>query len=129
ADFGLPAGVSLPDQGAMFLGEGGQMLLPHVSEPQLFPQQTFADYKRPDVEDGNHYHEWVDACRGEAETSASFRYAGPLTEALLLGVVANRFPEQTLQWDAQKLTVTNLPEANVLLKRTYRDGFAVTGLS
>lgn len=129
ADFGLPAGVSLPDQGALFLGELGQMLLPHVAEPQLFPQQTFADYKRPDVENGNHYHEWVDACRGEAETSASFRYAGPLTEALLLGVVANRFPEQTLQWDAQKLTVTNLPEANVLLKRTYRDGFAVTGLS
>jgi hypothetical protein len=105
------------------------MLLPHVAEAQLFPQDKFRDYKRPEVDDGNHYHQWVNACLGEDETSAPFSYAGPLTEALLLGVVANRFPDQKLAWDAERLEVTNLPEANKLLKREYREGFAVEGLS
>src|SRR5690606_6643444 len=128
ADFGLPADVKLPDQGALFVGEEGYLLLPHVAEAQLFPQQKFADYKRPDIDGANHYHQWVDACRGEGETTASFNYGGPLTEALLLGVVANRFPGQPLNWDAATLSVTNLADANALLRRQYREGFAVEGL-
>lgn len=127
-EVGLPKGVKLPDQGSLFIGEEGQMLLPHVSEAQLFPQEKFKDYKRPQVEDGNHYHQWVDACLGNGETSASFSYGGPLTEALLLGVVANRYPDQKLTWDAEKLQVTNLPEATILIKREYREGFQVEGL-
>ena len=59
------------------------------------------------------------------ETSAPFSYAGPLTEALLLGVVANRFPDTKLLWDAEKLQVPNLPAANHLLQREYRAGFQV----
>lgn len=102
--------------------------MPHVGEARLFPEEKFRDYKRPDVADGNHYHEWVDACLGHGTTSAGFDYAGPLTESLLLGVVANRFPDAKLEWDAQKLTVTNLPEANALIRRKYRSGFEVAGL-
>ena len=124
----LPEGVKLPGQGSLFIGEEGQMLLPHVSEATLYPQNKFKDYKRPDVSSNNHYHQWVDACLGQGETSASFSYGGPLTEALLLGVVANRFPEQKLMWDAEKLEVTNLKEANALIKRDYRPEFRVDGL-
>ncbi len=124
----LPEGVKLPGQGSLFIGEGGMMLLPHVGEARLFPEEKFKDYKRPDVSSNNHYHQWVDACLGKGETSASFSYGGPLTEALLLGVVANRFPEQKLMWDAENLKVTNLPEANSLIKRHYRKDFQVAGL-
>ena len=127
-EVGMPAGVKLPGQGSLFIGEGGMLLLPHVAEAQLFPQEKFKDYKRPEVSNNNHYHQWVDACLGKGETSASFSYGGPLTEALLLGVVANRFPEQKLMWDAEKLKVTNLPEANALIKRDYRKDFQVAGL-
>lgn len=127
-DIDLPDGLQLPNQGSLFVGEGGMMLLPHVDEPRLFPQEKFKDYKPPVVEAGNHYHQWVDACLGNGETSASFSYAGPLTEALLLGVVANRFPGQKLAWDAENLEITNKPEANKLLQRTYREGFAVENL-
>lgn len=129
ADLKLPVDISLPGQGSLFVGEGGVMLLPHVAEAVLFPQEKFKDYKRPDVKDGNHYHQWVDACLGEGKTSADFGYAGPLTEALLLGVVANRFPDQKLEWDAAKLQVTNVPDANALIKRPYRKGFEIAGLS
>jgi predicted dehydrogenase len=124
----LPESSRVPSQGSLFVGEEGVLLLPHVAEAQLFPQEKFSGYTPPAVTSGNHYHEWVDACFGETETSASFSYAGPLTEALLLGVVANRFPETKLMWDAAQLKVTNLPEANELLKRTYRAGFEVDQL-
>jgi predicted dehydrogenase len=124
----IPAGIKLPGQGSLFIGEEGQMLLPHVSEAQLFPEKKFQDYKPPQVTANNHYHQWVDACLGQGETSASFSYGGPLTEALLLGVVANRFPDQKLTWNAEKLQVTNLPDANSLIKRHYRQEFQVEGL-
>ncbi|MBM4000748.1 MAG: Gfo/Idh/MocA family oxidoreductase [Planctomycetes bacterium] len=128
AEFGLPDAFDLPGQGSLFLGEKGSLLLPHVAEAQLFPVEKFKDYRRPDVADGDHYHEWVDACLGNGKTSAGFSYAGPLTEALLLGVVANRFPGKTLNWDAPRLQVANLPDANGLLQRDYRKGFEVDGL-
>lgn len=124
----LPSDLGLPGQGALFLGEGGAMLLPHVGEPVLFPERKFADYKRPRLEPLDHYHQWVDACMGKTQTSAHFGYAGPLTEALLLGVVANRFPETALEWDADQLRVTNVAEANALIKRDYREGFRVENL-
>jgi predicted dehydrogenase len=127
-EVGLPPGTRVPDQGSLFIGEEGQMLLPHVSEARLFPEEKFKDYKRPEVADANHYHQWVDACLGQGETSASFSYGGPLTEALLLGVVANRFPDQQLMWNAEKLQITNLPEANALIKREYRKEFQVAEL-
>lgn len=124
----LPKGFKLPGQGSLFVGEGGTMLLPHVSEAKLFPQEKFRDYKPPAVASQNHYHQWVDACLGNGKTSASFSYAGPLTEALLLGVVANRFPNTKLTWDAKTLQVKSVPDANKLIKRNYRDGFKVEGL-
>jgi predicted dehydrogenase len=128
ADTGLPPGTSLPGQGSLFIGEGGQMLLPHVGEAVLFPEAKFRDYRRPEVADENHYHQWVDACRGEGQCSMSFELAGPLTEALLLGVVANRFPGQSLQWNASGLVIGNHDAANELLWRPYREGFEVERL-
>lgn len=125
---GLPVGLKLPRQGSLFVGEDGTMLLPHASTPQLFPEDRFKNAALPDLEPRNHYHQWVDACMGNGETSSHFGYAGRLTEALLLGVVANRFPGQKLMWDAERLSVTNLEEANALLKRVPRNGFEVVGL-
>ena len=125
---GVPDGLNLPGQGSLFVGEEGTMLLPHASEPQLFPEDKFKDAERPDLGPRNHYHQWVDACMGKGETSSPFAYAGRLTEALLLGVVANRFPGKRLMWDAENLSITNLKEANALLKRTPREGFQVAGL-
>lgn len=128
ADVGLPAGVELPAAASLFVGEGGFLLLPHIAPAKLFPEEKFKDYKVPDLPGNNHYHQWVDACQGKGETSASFSYGGPLTETLLLGLVASRFPGKTLNWDASKLAVTNLVEANEFLKRKYRVGFEVAGL-
>ncbi len=125
---GLPEGTQLPGQGSLFVGEEGHLLLPHIAEAKLFPEEKFADYQRPDVSNDDHYHQWVDACCGEGKTSADFNLGGPLTEALLLGVVANRFPDQKLFWDAENMTVKNVEEANALIRREYLSGFEVAGL-
>lgn len=119
----------LPDQGSLFLGEKGAMLLPHVSQPILLPEVQYQDYQRPAISDENHWHQFVNAVRGEGQTSAHFGYSGPLTESVLLGGVATHFPNQKLNWDAAALKFTNQPEAARLIRREYRKGWEVKGLS
>ncbi len=121
--------ISLPDQGSMFLGEKGAILLPHVAMPRLLPAADFENFKIEVAPDGNHYHLFVEACLGGAPTTAHFGYAGPLTEAVLLGTIANRFPKQELLWEPASMTIPNHAGAQALLKRTYRKGFEVEKLS
>jgi hypothetical protein len=118
----------IPGSGALFLGEGGRLLLPHIAGPQLLPYRLNRGLERPDVGGFSHYHAFVDACLGKGETGAHFGFAGPLSEAVLLGTVAMRLPGRNLEWDPESLMVTNLPEANRYLRRTYRDGWQVAGL-
>ena len=49
--------------------------------------------------------------------------------AILLGGIASRFPQTTLEWDAKALAFKNVKEANQFVKRTYRKGWEVKGLS
>ena len=121
--------TALPDQGSIFIGTRGILLLPHVAAPILLPEDQFRDYRRPELEPVNHWHQFVDAIRGTGNTSAGFDYAGPLTEAVLLGGVASRFPKQTLEWDGPGLKFTKVADANELVRRTYREGWEVAGLS
>ncbi len=119
-------GRKLPSQGSMFIGEKGYMLLPHVSQPVLLPTGEFANFK-PEA-DQSHWHQWVDACLGNGKASADFSYAGPLTEFVLLGVIANRFPGARLEFDAEGVAITNHDQAHSMIRRAYRDGFEVAGL-
>jgi predicted dehydrogenase len=119
----------LPGQGSLFIGTTGLMILPHVGRPILLPEEQYKDFAAPAIQGANHYHQFVDAVRGEGKTSAGFDYSGPLTEAVLLGGVASRFPSTTLEWDAKALKFTNLAEANQYLRREYRKGWEVPGLS
>ncbi len=123
-------GRKFPTQGALLLGEEGVMLLPHGGGPQFFPGDKFKGVERPKLRPMNHYHEFINAIRGkpDAALQASFDYAGPLTEMVLLGTVALRFPDQDLKWDAPNLKVTNVDGADRFVRRTYRDGWSVRGL-
>jgi predicted dehydrogenase len=119
----------MPGQGSIFIGAKGVMLLPHVGRPVLLPEREFRDFRMPQVQAANHYHQFINAVLGEGRTSASFDYSGPLTEAVLLGGVATNFPKTTLEWDSAKLSFRNTPDANRLIRRTYRKGWEVNGLS
>jgi len=131
----LPNRDKLPLQGAMFIGEKGRLLLPHFMEsPRLIvdgvyqdidiskydPNETLGltvnDYER---DAPKHYHQFVDACLGKEKTSAPFSYAARLTETILLGVIAGRFPNKTLHWDSAQAKFEEA-EANEFLSGIER---------
>jgi predicted dehydrogenase len=123
----LLEGDSLPNTGSIFVGTAGVMVLPHWSRPQLYPDKKFSNYEFAMEESVNHWHSFVDACLGRGKTSAHFGYAGPLTEAVLLGGVATHFPCATLQWNARQLKFDHAG-ANALVTRRYRSGWEVKGV-
>ena len=120
---GLPEGQRLPVAGSLLLGEKGSLLVPHVAAPRLFPEEVFADHEIESVPARDHYVSWADACRGEGRTTSSFDYAGPLSETVLLGSIAIRTPGETLRWDQEELKITNVPAADALLRKPYREGW------
>jgi len=124
----LLEGDDLPDTGSIFVGVNGTLVLPHVSRPLLYPDKKFRDFKMPQVASHDHWGEFVEAARGNGKTSAGFSYSGPLTEAVLLGGVASRFPKTTLQWNSAKLEFDQTA-ANQLVRRQYRAGWEIRGLS
>lgn len=124
----LPAGCKLPGSGSMLIGEEGTMIIPHVGEPSLHPESKFANYPKADVEDGDHYHEFVDAALGNGTTGSNFGFAAPMTETVLLANIGNRFPGTTLEWETIPCRFKNNPEATKLLRSKYRDGWGIDGL-
>ncbi|MFX0558322.1 Gfo/Idh/MocA family protein [Maribacter sp. CXY002] len=128
----------LPEQGAMFIGEKGRLLLPHFMQlPKKIVDGKYVDISAEieTVEKANnmgkpirnyasegpkHYHQFVDACLGKGATSAPFSYASKLTETILLGVIAGRFPNKTLHWDSENAKFAE-EEANVFLAGDYRE--------
>jgi predicted dehydrogenase len=118
----------LSDQGSIYIGTAGVLYSPYIAAPVLLPAEKFKDYPLPKPGGNDHYLQFVEACRGNGQTSAPFDYSGPLTESVLLGCLATRFPKTTLAWDAEKLQVTNVKEANGFVRRRYRKGWEVEGL-
>ena len=105
----------LPDQGSIFIGTKGVMVLPHVGKPRLLGEAKDVQFEM--VPGDDHWKQFVNAVQGNGKASANFDYAGPLTEAVLLGSVASRFPKTTLEWDAAALKFGNVAEANQYVRR------------
>ena len=135
-DLKLPNRDKLPLQGAKYIGEKGRLLLPPFMER---PRHIVdGEYKEIDVKkydpkndlgerltdyglaSPKHYHQFVDACLGKDKVSAPFSYASRLTETILLGVVAGRFPNKTLNWDGANARFKE-DEANQYLFGSYRN--------
>jgi len=126
--FSLLEGEAVPNSGSILIGTEGVMLLPHAdTRPALYPGVKFKEFKLPQVKGAKHWEQFVNACRGEDKTTADFAYASPLTEAILLGGIASRFPQTTLEWNSRKMKF-NLKEANPFVRRDYRHGWSVNGL-
>ncbi len=117
-----------PGECAMFIGTEGNLLLPHGSGPILYPKDRFADTPRPRLAPRNHYHHFAEACLGRTKTECRFAQSGPMTEAILLGTIAVRHPEERLAWDAGALRIPNHSGADAMIRREYRDGWKVEGL-
>ena len=137
----MPADLDLPKLGSLFIGEKGNMVLPHVGGPRLYPVENFKDYTAPkEPKIASHWHRWIDAIIEGGRTTDGFDYAGPLSETVQLGNVATRAvrPPQpkrgdnalgreasVLVWEAERLQFPKNPEFNALLTKVYRPGWEV----
>ncbi len=122
--------LPLDGQGSIVVGTEGVLYSQYDSgnTPVLLPAEKYADFVMPEEKSDDHYLQYVEAVRGNGKTSAPFAYAGPLTELVLLGCLATRFPETDLKWDTKALKFTNSDAANKFVRRTYRKGFDTEGL-
>jgi len=117
----------LPGQGSIYIGTNGVMFSPYIGMPVLLG--SAANKKITPVPGNNHYLQFVETVRGNDKTSAPFSYAGPLSEMVLLGCLATRFPDQMIEWDADRMRSTNFEKANAYVRRQYRRGWEEQGLS
>ena len=121
-----PLGARVPPQGSILVGTTGVLVLPHQNPgPFALVDGQPATLPEIDVPTRDHYREFIDAVLGGSKQACStgFDYSGPLTESVLIGNVAAHFPEEPLEFDAQKLTFPKRREANEYLTRTYRKGW------
>ncbi len=117
------------NQGSIIIGTKGVLHVPHIATPKLYPVEQFKDHPLPEVAGSHHWSDWAEACvGGPGKPLAPFDYSGPLTESVLLGSVAVRFPQTNLEWNSDRLRFENVKEANAFVRRKYRAGFAVAGL-
>lgn len=110
--------------GTLFVGTKG-MLRADYSSWKLYPESEFADYKPPAPsipESIGHHAEWIAACKGGEKALCNFSYAVPLTEAVLLGVLAHRIG-MPIEWNSKEFTIANRPDASMLLSKEYRKGW------
>ena len=116
------------DGGMLVVGTDATVYHAYNGETKIFPESASGNFPMFKLGPLNHWHNWVDAAMGKGSTAANFDFAGPMTETVLLGTVAARFPGTELYWDAKAMKVTNLEAANAFVKPTYRAGFKVAGL-
>lgn len=125
-------GRTLDSNGAILIGDEGTAI--HGSHGagglQFLPLEKMRENKGPEKtlprvpqRDGAHEQDWIRACKDGHPASSSFEYGGPLTEMVLLGVLAMRAKDRKLEWDAANLRITNDPEANALVNPPYRKGW------
>jgi hypothetical protein len=131
--------------GYIFEGTKGKLMGNYAVPPTLLPSKRMKEetLPKPTIEripgaEAGHYTQWVDACLagyGKVQLSSPFEYAGPFTEAVLMGNLALRsyaiknekdYPgRKKLLWDAKNMKITNFDEANQFVKRQYREGWSL----
>jgi hypothetical protein len=125
----MGAGARLPDNGVLYVGSRGKMVhSSHGGMPELWPKalhEQAAAVPQTMPRSPGHYEEWMAACKGGPKPMSNFDYAGPLTEIVLLGVLALRAPGRRLEWDSENQKVVNAPELNEFVDIDYRPGWSL----
>ncbi len=115
--------------GSLFVGSKGMITTGTYGEnTRLLPVEKMRDYEFPPEvlpRSPGHYRDWIRACKGGTPACSNFSVSAPFTEWIALGAIATRL-KCRLEWDAEKMKITNNSEANDLLKPTPRKGWKVT---
>jgi hypothetical protein len=117
--------------GALIRGTKGTILCGvYGNSPRIIPEARMKEAKLPPptiprLRGANaHEMDWVRACKTGEPAGADFAYSGPLTETCLLGNIAKRV-DARIEWNAEDLKITNLPDANRYVRTEYRKGWTL----
>jgi hypothetical protein len=118
----------LSRRGVMFVGSKGVIQCDGAGgAPRIFPEALRNAVGKAPVtikRSNGHHRDWIDACKGGEAASSNFDYGSRLTEITLLGVLSLRL-RRTIEWDAANLKVVGVPEADPLIRGTYRKGWEI----
>ena len=126
-------GVDYRKFGSVIVGERGKLYFDRFKDTWFVkPSSALAEVKDwpkesvPRARNQNNYVEWLDAIEGKVKRGQSdFAYAGPFTETILLGCIAQKNPGEKLEWDGERLTFKGRPYLDKEIKRDYRKGWEI----
>ncbi len=116
--------------GVIFEGTQGKIMCgTYGDHPTLLPTWKMKYFEQPQKTlpriQGNHEQNWAAACKGGEPACSNFDYSGPLTETVVMGNLAIKYPNRRLDWDGENMRVTNFPEANSFVHMHYRKGWEI----
>jgi predicted dehydrogenase len=121
--------INTGTNGSLFKGEKGMITTGTYGEwTRLLPVEQMRDYEFPPEflpRSPGHYRDWIRACKGGVPACSNFSVSAPFTEWIALGAIATKL-DCKLEWDAEKMRITNNAEANELLKPAFRKGWKAT---
>jgi predicted dehydrogenase len=110
--------------GVLVIGDKGTMFAPG----DYAERWMLTGVDTPDVEferSPGHFTEFADAIEGGPDAVSNFpKYAGPLSETILLGNLAVWSGKQ-IEWDAERMIPKNAPELESMVRKEYRDGYSL----
>ena len=125
-------GRPFDDYGCVLIGEEGKLFFHRHNEnwvinpTHLVDGFTWPAESIPRATKEENYDEFYDAVVGNVrKCQSNFAQAGPFTEAILLGVLAQRVPDEKLAWNAEKMEVPGRPELKKYIQRDYRKGWKI----
>jgi predicted dehydrogenase len=136
-----PSGLRTDDQrlfeggedgeGIMYVGSKGILLAGfNGNRPRVYPESSKYPTPPPPARTGRHIDiaidQWLGACKGGPAAVANFENQAPVTEAFLLGCIAQRLPGEFLAWDADKMRITSSEKANALVDPPARSEYSVS---
>jgi len=117
------------EYGCVVVGEEGKMFFHRQNNNWVVNPTSIVDgYSWPaqslprargDDKYKNH-NEWFDTIAGKlVKGQSNFELAGPFTEMILLGVLAQRVPNENLEWDHKNMEIVGRPELKKYIQRDY----------
>jgi predicted dehydrogenase len=108
-------------EGIMYVGDKGVLTANFNGyNPRLYPASP--RYQTPQLERPRDFalEQWIAACKGGPPALTNFEIQAPVTEAFLLGCLAQRFPNEVIEWDSAAMRVTNSERLSRYVDPPYR---------
>ncbi|MGW8317386.1 MAG: Gfo/Idh/MocA family protein [Bacteroidales bacterium] len=114
---------------ALYIGDKGMLMHgTHGASPELIPMDPgFVEPEKWLPRPSSVYVDFIEAIKEGRKAANDFEISAKLTEIMLLTNIAvmSQQINKTLEYDAENMKITNLPEANNYFHYEYRNGWSL----